>query len=154
MPHIHEKIDYCADAYIVNGDAVLLRLHDKYDVWLPPGGHVELDEDPEEAAVREAKEEVGIDITLVGTRLPNFNDGDREVLAPRFINRHHVNETHEHLVFEYFAVSDTRDIAPRTEEKNVEIRWFTRAELNALKENIWEKVRRYANLALDELAES
>ena len=45
MAHIHEKIDYAGDVLIVNGDAVLLRMHDKYDMWLPPGGHVELDED-------------------------------------------------------------------------------------------------------------
>ena len=62
MPHIHEKIDYAGDVLIVNGDAVLLRMHDKYDMWLPPGGHVELDEDFVEAAIREAKEEAGVDI--------------------------------------------------------------------------------------------
>ena len=66
MPHIHEKIDYAADVLIVNDDAVLLRMHDKYNMWLAPGGHVELDEDFAEAAVREAKEETGLDIRLLG----------------------------------------------------------------------------------------
>jgi 8-oxo-dGTP pyrophosphatase MutT (NUDIX family) len=153
MPHIHEKIDYCADAYIVNGDAVLLRFHEKYDTWLPPGGHVELHEDPEEAAIREAKEEVGLDIVLVGNRLLDVGDGDREVLAPRFINRHRISDTHEHVVFEYFATSATRAVAPRAEEQDVEIRWFTKEELNADVPGLWEKIRRYANLALDELAQ-
>lgn len=66
MPHLHEKIDFVSSVYIVNGDAVLLRKHDKYKMWLPPGGHIELDEDPSEAAIREAKEEVGLDVTLSG----------------------------------------------------------------------------------------
>ncbi len=154
MPHIHEKIDFCADAYIVNGDAVLLRFHDKYDTWLPPGGHVELDEDMEEAAIREAKEEVGIDITLVGNRLTDLHDGDKEVLPPRFINRHRINETHEHVSCAYFARSNTRSITPDAGEKEVEIRWFTKKELNDPTFQVWPRVRRYAMEALNELADS
>jgi 8-oxo-dGTP pyrophosphatase MutT (NUDIX family) len=34
--------------------------HTKASAWLPPGGHVELDEDPRLAAVREAREELGL----------------------------------------------------------------------------------------------
>lgn len=152
MPHIHEKIDFCSDAFIVNGDAVLLRFHDKHDAWLPPGGHVELDEDPTETAVREAKEEVGLDIRLVGETLPDLADGDKEVLPPRFINRHPITEVHEHVSFMYFAVSETRATAPHAGEKDVEIRWFTRQELEDPAYGIWERVRRYARAALDELA--
>lgn len=152
MPHIHEKIDYCADAYIVNGDAVLLRFHEKYGIWLPPGGHVELDEDPEEAAIREAKEETGLDVTLVGRRAPEYPDGDREVLPPRSVNRHRINETHEHIVFKYFGTSATRELAPGALEKSAEMRWFTREELNNPEHGIRERVRRYALAALDELA--
>lgn len=151
MPHIHEKIDFGADTFIVNGDAVLLRFHDKYDEWFSPGGHVELDEDFEEAALREVKEEVGLDVTLVGSRAREFGDGDREILLPRYINRHRVNDTHEHVVFMYFAISKTRDIRPETGEKEVEIRWFTREELDDPKYSIRERVKSYAKAALDEL---
>src|SRR5256886_11095557 len=45
---------------------VLLIHHRKLDKWLPLGGHIELDEDPEQAALREAKEESGFDIELMG----------------------------------------------------------------------------------------
>ncbi len=34
MPHIHEKIDFTAEVFIVNSDKVLLRKHDKYKFWL------------------------------------------------------------------------------------------------------------------------
>jgi len=37
MPHIHEKIDFCAEAYIVYNNKVLLRIHDKLDKWLSVG---------------------------------------------------------------------------------------------------------------------
>lgn len=40
---------------------VLLVDHKKAGLWLPSGGHVELDEDPKETVIREAKEELGIE---------------------------------------------------------------------------------------------
>ncbi|MBA3721208.1 MAG: NUDIX domain-containing protein [Parachlamydiaceae bacterium] len=39
---------------------VLLVDHKKAELWLPPGGHVELNEDPKDTVVREAIEELGI----------------------------------------------------------------------------------------------
>ncbi len=62
MPHIHEKIDFTVEVFIVYDNKVLLRKHDKYKKWLSIGGHIELDEDPNQAAIREVKEEVGLDI--------------------------------------------------------------------------------------------
>ena len=64
MPHIHELIDYTAEVFIDHKDKVLIRKHDKYGMRTCPGGHIELDETPQEAAIREAKEETGLDITL------------------------------------------------------------------------------------------
>jgi len=49
MPHIHEKIDFTADVFVVYKDKVLIRKHDKYDKWLAAGGHIELDEGREQS---------------------------------------------------------------------------------------------------------
>ena len=50
--------------YFVPVDAanrcLLLGDHRKSGLWLPPGGHVEDDEDPRQAVIREAREELGI----------------------------------------------------------------------------------------------
>ena len=46
-------------------DKVLLVDHKKAKLWLPPGGHVEPDEDPRETVRREAKEELGIDAEFI-----------------------------------------------------------------------------------------
>lgn len=44
-----------------NMDQILLVDHKKAELWLPPGGHVDPDEDPKETVRREAKEELGIE---------------------------------------------------------------------------------------------
>jgi 8-oxo-dGTP pyrophosphatase MutT (NUDIX family) len=151
MPHIHEKIDFAADVFIVNGDAVLLRMHDKHKMWLSPGGHIELDEDPTQAAVREAKEEVGLDVTLVGEVAANEDDGEKELLVPRFLNRHKINDTHEHISFVYFGTSDSRNVTQGETEVSENIKWFTRVELDDSQYGITERIKMYAKAALDAL---
>ncbi len=47
---------------------VLLHRHRKLGTWLPPGGHIEKDELPDDAAVREVGEETGVRVELVGER--------------------------------------------------------------------------------------
>ena len=60
MSHIHPNgTDFVAEVYIVHNNKVLLRLHDKYKIWLAPGGHVEQDgvyEEPNSAGLREVLE--------------------------------------------------------------------------------------------------
>jgi 8-oxo-dGTP diphosphatase len=40
---------------------ILLVDHKKALLWLPSGGHVEIDEDPQQTVVRECREELGIE---------------------------------------------------------------------------------------------
>jgi len=110
MPHIHEKMDFTTEVFIVFQGKALLRRHDKYKRWLSVGGHIELDEDPVQAAIREVKEEVGLDIEIVGTVPgipPDPKDDFEEVIPPRFMYRNHINEKHEHVTMVYFARSKT-----------------------------------------------
>ena len=151
MPHIHEKIDFTAEVYVVHKNKVLLRIHDKYGIWLSVGGHIELDEDPNQAAIREVKEEVGLEIALAGDSLHMRTnpDGSKELLPPRFMNRHNINETHEHVVMIYFARSDSDVVIPEN-DKDV-WQWFTKEELQNPKYNLKENIRFYAEQALAEL---
>ena len=156
MPHIHEKIDYAGDVLIVNRDAVLLRLHDKYDMWLPPGGHVELDEDFVEAAIREAKEETGLDVELYGSSMESLvSEGngpiseERELMIPRFINRHRVSETHEHISMVYFGTCSSGEINPAEGEKRDGFKWFTKEDLDDPSHGLSERIRQYALTALE-----
>jgi 8-oxo-dGTP pyrophosphatase MutT (NUDIX family) len=148
MPHIHEKIDYAADVFIVNDDAVLLRMHEKYAMWLAPGGHVELDEDFVEAALREAQEETGLPIVLLGPDPVSDEGHERELRIPRFINRHNVNDTHEHISFVYFATTNTRETNPAPGEKSDGFQWFTERELDEPAHGVKLRIRHYAKEAL------
>ena len=152
MPHIHDKIDFTVEVFIVYRNRVLLRKHDKYKIWLSIGGHIELDEDPNQAAIREVKEEVGLDVKLAGDFLPFEKDTEkyRELIPPKFLNRHYISDKHEHITMVYFATSKTDAITPSQEEVSEEWKWFTVGEL--AKYDLKENVSFYAKRALEELA--
>ena len=53
-----------ATVAIIENGAVLLTKRSDFEVWCLPGGHVDEGESLTEAAIREAKEEVGVDVEL------------------------------------------------------------------------------------------
>lgn len=153
MPHIHEKVDFTVEVFVVFGDRVLLRKHDKYKVWMSVGGHIELDEDPNQAALREVKEEVGLDVVLDDSLL-TFRGKNRgtELIPPYFMNRHRVNDVHTHVTLYYFAKA-TSDVINETieREKSEECRWFSRKDLEEDTE-VHERIKFYALTALEKLS--
>lgn len=56
---------HTATAYVVSRGRTLLLWHEKLRMWLPPGGHCELNEDPVQAALREAHEESGLRVEII-----------------------------------------------------------------------------------------
>lgn len=58
--------DFTVATFVIHEGKVLLLWHKKLRKWLPPGGHIEPNELPDEAAVREVREEVGLDIRIQG----------------------------------------------------------------------------------------
>lgn len=154
MPHIHEKIDFTVEVFIVHKDKVLLRLHDKYKKWMSVGGHIELDEDPIEAAHREVKEEVGLEIELVGNpKIFESVDRSRELIPPVALNRHATNQPgHEHITLVYFArARDDKTSVTYADDASEECRWCTASEIETM--DLWPNVRAYALAALERLGE-
>jgi 8-oxo-dGTP pyrophosphatase MutT (NUDIX family) len=152
MSHIHEKIDFTAEVFIVYGNKVLLRKHDKYKMWLSVGGHIELDEDPNQAAVREVKEEVGLDISIAGQALEfRGQEGYRELIPPVFLNRHKISDSHEHISLVYFGIALDDKISQGQGEISDDVRWFTMEELASPDYDLGENIRHYARRALEEL---
>ena len=153
MPHIHEKIDFTAEVFVVHKNKVLLRKHDKYKIWLSVGGHIELDEDPNQAAVREVKEEVGLDVVIAG-QISDVEEADdfKELIPPKFLNRHRVSNSHEHITFIYFATAENDEVIQGQNEISDDIHWFTKEELDDVTYGIRENIKYYAKKALEELA--
>ena len=168
MAHIHEKIDFTVAIFVVHDGKLLLIHHRKLDQWLPLGGHIELDEDPEQAALREAKEESGLDVELLGERPPTTSPGTRALIAPRFLDIHRINETHEHIGLIYWArpklvaqASSLRDpethwqaawAATLAPGEHHDIRWCSGEDLETLAPPMRGAVKWYCRKALEEIS--
>ena len=150
MAHIHEKIDFTATIFVVHNGKILLVHHRNLNKWLPLGGHIELDEDPETAALREAKEESGLDVELLGERPPTTEPGTRALIAPRFLDIHRISATHEHIGMMYWARPKTGKLTLSASEHH-DIRWCSAEELNTLQPPMTEAVKWYCRTALKEV---
>ena len=56
---------FTATGFVVHNGCVLLHWHKKVKAWLPPGGHIDENEDPVEATIREVMEETGLSVEVV-----------------------------------------------------------------------------------------
>ncbi len=158
MAHIHEKIDFTVAIFVVHDGRVLVIHHRNLDKWLPLGGHIELDEEPEAAALREAREESGMEIELLGERPPTTGPGTRALIAPRFLDIHRISDTHEHIGMIYWArpkSSGAQGVArPATTlaaAEHHDIRWCLSTELDSLQPPMDAAVKWYCRKALEEI---
>jgi len=150
MAHIHDKIDFTVAIFVVHEGKVLLVHHRKLDKWLPLGGHIELEEDPEQAALREAQEESGLEVELLGERPPTTGPGTRALIAPRFLDIHRISATHEHIGMIYWARPRNGGLSLAAAEHH-EIRWCTAEQLELLRPPMAEAVKWYCRAALREI---
>lgn len=142
--------DWCATAFVVWNGAVLLHHHATLNRWLPPGGHVEADELPDDAAVREVKEETGICVDLIGDIAIEAN-GPRQLLRPRGMQLEAIRPGHEHIDLIYLArPTDPYDGSLPRAADDPSLAWFDAAELERLE--LTDEMREWCALALRELA--
>jgi 8-oxo-dGTP pyrophosphatase MutT (NUDIX family) len=150
MPHIHDKIDFTVAIFVVHEGRVLVIHHRKLDRWLPLGGHIELEEDPEQAALRETREESGLDVELLGERPPTTGPGTRALIGPRYLDIHRISDTHEHIGMIYFARPKSGQVTLSQAEHH-DIRWCTAEPLDALHPPMSDAVKWYCHAALREV---
>ena len=150
MAHIHEKIDFTVALLVVHNGKVLLVHHRNLNKWLPLGGHIELDEAPEAAGLREAKEDSGLEVELLGQRPPTTEPGTRALIAPRFMDIHRISDTHQHIGLMYWArpKNGTLKLSP---SEHHDIRWCSTADLDGLQPPMSAAVKWYCRAALKEV---
>ncbi len=130
------KKQFTATAYIIHEDRVLLLFHPKLQKWLPPGGHVELDETPCDAAIREVKEETGLDIELFTDDHIKIDENNAKSLPrPYFCLLEEIpafqNEpAHQHIDFIYLA--RPRSLIAASSLENHPLEWCTLNDLEKI----------------------
>lgn len=148
MPHLHEKIDFTVSIFIAHEKKVLFISHKQLNRWLPIGGHIELDENPEQAAVREAKEESGLDVELIGARPPIEKEtGFIPLLQPSYMDIHLIKEPHWHIGMVYFAKVKSGEVKLNAEE-HLDIQWLSEGDFEDPKWGLTKPLKFYAREAL------
>jgi 8-oxo-dGTP pyrophosphatase MutT (NUDIX family) len=121
--------------FVVDAGRVLLHFHRKLGKWLPPGGHIEDNELPDDAACREVLEETGVHVRLIGPRGLEI-DAPRQLVVPAGIQVEDISPGHQHIDLVYFGQLAADDeggaqIDPRLAERD-RVGWYSAAELAGL----------------------
>ena len=123
------KTDLVVAGYILHENKVLLIHHGKLDLWLPVGGHIEENETPDQALLREIKEEIGIDVEILNKiDLPLGGAAKYNLATPFYVNVHSVGD-HDHCCLFYIC----KALNPEKLEMNNELKnfgWYTKEDLN------------------------
>ncbi len=121
---------FCASAYIINPEnkKVLLVRHKKYNKWLQPGGHIEDNEIPEEAAIREVYEETGIKATLIGEHFPREDD----LIRPLAVQCNRKDNGDKMIDMVYVGKPNNPENHLKMSSESNDVGWFSRHELDEM----------------------
>lgn len=130
------KTHVCASVILIEPEEkkILLVHHKKLNKWVQPGGHIEQNEDPERAAIREVKEETGLDIKLLGERFPT----EQDFIRPLGIQRTVKENGDVYISIIYPGIPVVRKLVELNWEESNSIGWFTREELNDI--NVFDDI--------------
>jgi len=133
--------------YVVNLDTkeFLLMFHRKLGKWLAPGGHVEGNENTAHTALREAKEELGVDIRILEIKGVLGKDGKdfRQVESnpksgafctiEEFIHPIGAQDPHIHVDSIYVGTITSEKVAEKRNKEEVTARdWFSLSQIKKL----------------------
>ncbi|MGI9148859.1 MAG: NUDIX hydrolase [Chloroflexota bacterium] len=152
-PHLasgHVLRHFTVAVFVVHAGQVLLHYHRTLGKWLPPGGHVEDNELPDDAAVREVLEETGVHARLVGARGLSV-DEPRQLIVPAGVQLEAIAPGHEHIDLVYFGVPDpavhrSAEVDPRLAERD-QVAWYAAPQLHALGASA--EIRAWAGRAIE-----
>src|SRR5215211_6646984 len=118
--------DFTATTFVVHNDRTLLLHHRKLAMWLPPGGHIDPHELPDQAALREVREESGLEVELLAR---GFMLGHVQVLPqPYCVLLEDISPGHQHIDLIYFARVSGGALAHAEREARA-ARWYSWEDL-------------------------
>lgn len=140
-----EKIEktekhFTATTFIIEREKILLIFHKKLSTWLPPGGHVDPNETPVEGAIREVKEETGLEIELLPQEnlwidCPEASSFARPYLCLlENIPSNKNTPAHQHIDFIYLARLLSQENQKTNESEIQDLRWFSLEEIECSQE--------------------
>ena len=141
--------DFTATTFVVHEGRTLLLHHRKLGIWVPPGGHIDPHELPDEAAVREVREETGLEVRLTdqGTSLGHV----RVLPQPHCILLEDIGPGHQHIDLIYFARVVGGALA-HAEREALTARWLSWDELDS--PEIAEDIRELGRKAIEQVGDS
>ena len=142
MPHIHNnpgQHDHTVTAFIVRADGdepkVLMHMHRKLGMLLPPGGHIELNETPWAAMAHELTEESGYTLEDLMIMQPpvRIRALSNVVLHPQPIasQTHDITSDHFHSDSGYLFVANGEPSGALHDGESSDLRWMSRQEIVA-----------------------
>ena len=129
--------DFTATGYVVNPERtkILVIFHNKLQKWLPAGGHMEQNELPHEAALREVFEETGVTACIVSDDPDMGLAGNVDCQIPRpysilyqIIPQSRKDVEHIHVDFVYAMEAEESELKVQIEEVS-RVEWLTKDEI-------------------------
>jgi len=143
--------EWTVATFVVHQGRVLLLFHSKIGLWLPPGGHIEAGELPDEAAVREVWEETGVRCSLIGERGVDVVY-PRQLVRPVGIQVEDIRAGVQHIDLVYLAVAEDDGWQVSHESASRErTGWYAPADLPTLGAN--DEIQQWAAQATARLGE-
>ena len=137
--------DFTATVFVVHAESTLLLWHNKMQAWLPPGGHISPNELPDEAAVREVREETGLWVELLGN---HSTLGAVTVLRrPERILLENISPGHQHVDLIYFATVCGPSQLTVNEREAARAGWYDAAGLSG--DEVAEDIRVLGRQAIE-----
>ncbi len=142
-----QKTDLVVAGFVLHNNKLLFIKHKKLGVLLPPGGHIEENETPDDALQREIKEELDLNIAILGTQnLPCVGKMIKNLAVPFYVNVHNVGD-HNHCCLFYLCTVLSNKI--KHNEKELDgFCWLDESEIENHKQ-IPEDVKNIAKLAFE-----